>query len=491
MDLGPRGNQNQEVFANPDKLKSSSGVTEYNFVRTSIWRKSDARRGVIDLEKPTTSGDALEAVNCSGFSNIANQNRRSQDGSCCISPENSSLAESGQLCRDWNSSRVSLGSVGSSNTPNCQSPIKTSNNESRHSLIDLNVPQEESLVTSSTWFHSSLTYPGIFSEKTREVSEKECGCGIGSMRGSSVTAITPTSVADCSNDVVAEPSVQRKGLFDLNVSLESSDMPSEIISNYRDEVANNGVSKGTTSNHSFSMKNSQQAETSTKFVVLENDHMSACEDDNNVLLPTPSNNGITKVQCPEYGTINNGILIPESPLVDLNVPIGFGISQNGASDHLELSMLDAKVNDDNTAASIAARTLLSIIQHNSVRTADCPGSSSQAAAQNGNDEPQPSLDSFEEIVLNLEEIKDDGRSMNAVPPDKEGPACGIKLKRGRAMRNFQREIMPRLVFLARQEVCEDLEAIGYEPKKTRSRKTRKDQGAPSARSRPPKRGAKN
>lgn len=494
MNLCPRGNQNQDIPTNPDKRKSFSGITEYDSVRTSVRRKSDACHGVIDLEKPTTSGEAVEAVDCPGFGNHANQNGRSQDGSCCISPENSSLAEPARLCRDWNSSRVSLGSVGSSHTPDCQSPNKISNTESRHSLIDLNVPQEESLAMSSTLFHSSSTCPGKFSKIPREVSEKEYGgSGIGSMRGSSVTVIAPNSVADClSNVIAAESSLERKGLFDLNVSLESIDVPSESISDCRDKVVNNDVSKGTTPVHSFSVKNSQQAEISTKNVVLGNDHMLACKDDNNVLLSTPANNGITKVQSAEYGTINKEILIPESPVVDNNnnnAPSSLRISQNGASNFQELSMLHDKVDDDGTSASIAARTLLSIFQHNSACAADCPGSSNEAAAQNVADEPQPSLDSFEKTVLDLEEIKDDGQSINVTPPDKEGPACGIKLKRGRAMRNFQREIIPRLVFLPRQEVCEDLQAIGYEPKKTRSRKTRKDQGAPSTRSRPCKRGA--
>jgi hypothetical protein len=110
MNLGSRANQKQEAFANSNKRKSSSDIVEQNSdVRTSIRRKSDPYHVVIDLEKPTTSGDAGEIVGCSGFSNLANQNGRSQDGSCCISPENSSLAESTQLCRDWNSSRANRG----------------------------------------------------------------------------------------------------------------------------------------------------------------------------------------------------------------------------------------------------------------------------------------------------------------------------------------------------------------------------------------------
>jgi hypothetical protein len=110
MDLGSRRNQTQEVSTNFNKRKPFSESVELTSdVRTSVWRKSDAYHGVIDLEKPSISGDAIEAIGCSGFGNPANQNGKSQDGSCCISPENTSLAESLQSCRDWNISRVSVG----------------------------------------------------------------------------------------------------------------------------------------------------------------------------------------------------------------------------------------------------------------------------------------------------------------------------------------------------------------------------------------------
>jgi len=478
-----RGGQTQEVSTNSNKRKSLSQIVDLNSdVRTSVRRKSDAYHELIDLEKPSISGDAMEAIGRSGLGNLANQNGKSQDGSCCISPENTSLAES-QLCRDWNRSRVSAGSVGSSDTPDCQSPIKTSNTEARHSLFDLNVPQEESLLMPSTSFPSSSTYCANFSDNPREASEKECvsGSGIGSMKRSSITVITPNSVADSSRNVVTESSVQQKFLFDLNVSPESTDMPSEI-SDYRDKVVNNDVSKGAAPDHSFSTENSLHAETSATHVVLGNDHMLAHKDDNHVLLTAPTTNGINKVQSPVSGTINKESFISGN-LVDNNFH-----PHNGASNIQELSMLQDKVDDDGTTADIAARTLLSIFQHSSECMAHCFGSSNQTAAQNMNDEPQPSLDSFEKIVLNSEEIKDDGQSINVSPPYNEGPACGIKLKRGRGMRNFQREIIPGLL-LGRQEICEDLEVIGYEPKKTRSRKTRKGPGASSTRPRPRKRGA--
>ncbi|XP_066340060.1 uncharacterized protein [Miscanthus floridulus] len=489
MNSGSRRNQTQEVPTNSNKRKSLSETVDLNSdVRTSIRRKSYAYHEVIDLEKPLISGDVVEAIGCSAFGNLTNQNGKSQDGSCCISPENTSLAESLQLCRDWNTSRVSAGSVGSSDTPDCQSPIKTSNTEARHLLVDLNVTQEESLLMPSTAFPSSSAHHGKFSDNPREASEKECvsGSGIGSMKGFSITVITPNPVADSSRGVVTESSVQQKFLFDLNVSPESTDMPSEI-SDYRDKDVNNDISKGTALD-SFSPENSLHAETSTKHVVLGNDHMLTHKDDSHVLLTAPTTNGTNKVQSPESGTINKEFFIPGSPLVDNNFHPRLGISHSGASNIQELSMLQDKVNDDGATADIAARTLLSIFQHSSECIAHCFGSSNQTTAQNGDDEPQPSLDSFEKIVLNLEEIKDDGQSIYVSPPYNEGPACRIKLKRGRGMRNFQREIIPGLL-LGRQEICEDLEFMGYEPKKTQSRKTRKGPGASSTRPRPRKRGA--
>ncbi|XP_062205541.1 uncharacterized protein LOC133907504 isoform X2 [Phragmites australis] len=452
-------------------------------------REERACHNVIDLEKPATSDDVVETVACSGFSNLANHMGRSQDGSCCISPENSSLAESGPLCRGPNSSHVSPGSVGSSETPDCQSPIKPSNTESRHSLIDLNEPQEESLHVFcmpsqemySPSFHSSSPYPGDFSKISRQVFRKECGSSIQSLKESSITMIAPSSAAEGSTDVTAVCSIQRKGLIDLNVPLESIDMPSEIISNCRDKAATNDGSKATVSYHLYSKINSLQAETLREQMIVVNDHMLARKDENNMLLPVSATNGINKAQ--------SELLIPVT-LVNDHVHPRLGASYDEPSNsQVTVSMLHAEAECYDKAASTAAETLLSIFSHNSACAADCPGSNGQILAQDGNDEPKCLLDSFEKIVLNLEEVRDDRQSIPVIPPNKDGPSCGIKLKRGRGMRNFQREIIPGLVSLARQEICDDLDAMGYEPKKTRSRKTRRGPGSSSSRSRPRKRGS--
>lgn len=145
------------------------------------------------------------------------------------------------------------------------------------------------------------------------------------------------------------------------------------------------------------------------------------------------------------------------------------------------------VTEDELLASTAAQTLVSLFTDSAAWITDSHCSNNQADAQDGGDEPQVSLDSFEEGVMNLEALRDDGDSVTVTAPDKDGPSCGIKLRRGRGMRDFQREILPGLVSLARHEICDDLHAIGYEIRKTRQRRAPRDKYGPSTRSRLPRR----
>jgi hypothetical protein len=281
-------------------------------------------------------------------------------------------------------------------------------------------------------FHSPSPYPGVCSKKPLQVFQKEVGSSTGSLEESSITVIVPNSASDSSRNVAAASSFQRKGLIDLNVPLGSADMASEIINNFMPH-------------------------------------------------PIPA----TRLM----NTPQSNFFIPEI-VVDDHAHPGPGVSHDGPSNSpVTVSMLEAEAEDDDKVVASAAETLLSIFRHNSTCSADCPGSDTQISAQDGKNEPESSLDSFERTVLNLEEVRDDGQSTPAILPDQDGPACGIKLKRGRGMRNFQREIMPGLVSLARQDICDDLHAIGYEPKKTRSRKTVRGRGASSSASRVRKRGA--
>uniref|UniRef100_A0A0E0R2B0 Uncharacterized protein n=1 Tax=Oryza rufipogon TaxID=4529 RepID=A0A0E0R2B0_ORYRU len=526
-------------------------------------------RYVIDLEKPATSDDDVEFVSYAGFGN------RSQDR-CYASAENCSTAGSSQLCVERNASRVSPGSVGSSDTPDCQSPIKPDNSESRHLLIDLNVPQEESLhvfyapsqITCPTLVNSSSSHPGEFWNGSSNVYKKECGSGVGSSKGSSITVVAPSSAPDSSREVVAayqfhdpknlhgniharensqhehavdklcgsssqyflpqqrfsvsscgrndsssalqksgdnhvacqsgQPplavhtelqhdtsivisSGEEKDLFDLNVPAESIDMESTITSNsFRDKLVKNDGSEETVTDHSFSKRNGVHAETSIEERTVGEHHISVSKDGNTTFFQESINNEIDKAQSSDLISVSSKHLIAETPHVDNIVCPELRASPDGAS-----SPQETLIGNCDKMVCIAAETLVSIFS-SSACTTDCPGTDSQTAAEDVNDEPQHSLDSYEEIVLNVEEIRDDGESIPVIPPDKDGPSCGIKLRRGRGLRNFLREIMPGLVSLSRHEICDDLHAIGYEPRKTRSRKTFGAQGSSSTRGRPPK-----
>jgi Plant protein of unknown function (DUF863) len=87
-------------------------------------------------------------------------------------------------------------------------------------------------------------------------------------------------------------------------------------------------------------------------------------------------------------------------------------------------------------------------------------------------------DSFVIATLSLqEEIVDDAMWL---PPNKLNTVSNegvnakqrrtINLRRGRGLRDFQRDVLPGMVSLSRHEICEDLQLIGYEVRKGRSRK---------------------
>ncbi|KAG8092497.1 hypothetical protein GUJ93_ZPchr0012g21506 [Zizania palustris] len=577
-----------DASSNSNKRKRDSGFAEQNTGgRNSIRIKPDGvawekcgHRYVIDLEKPATSDDDAEFVSYAGFHSQACHSSRSQERYVLL--ENSSLAESDQVCREQNASRISPGSVGSSDTPDCQSPIKPDNTESRHLLIDLNVPQEESLnvsyapsqVTCSALVNSLSSHPGDFWNGSSKVYPKECGSGVRSAKESSITVTVPSSATDSSRQVVAAcsfhdyknlpgsgdnmharennqhghrvhklcgsscqcflerpqqsfsisscgrndqylglqksdgnhvecqarqppldvhtefqhetstviPNVEEKVLFDLNLPVESIEMQSTITScSFRDKLAKNDGSEETVTNHSFSKRNSVHAETSIEQLTVGDHHMPVIKDGNTTLFPVSRNNEIDKIQSSDLASVNSKHLIAETPYVDNIVLPQLRSSHDGAS-----SPQETVTGNGDEMVSIAADILVSIFSHSYALTTGCPGSAGQTAAEDASDEPQYSLDSYEETVLNLEEIRDDGESIPVIPPDKDGPPCGIKLRRGRGMRNFQREIMPGLVSLSRHEICDDLNAIGYEPRKTRSRKTFGIQGSASTRGRPPK-----
>ncbi|XP_062209530.1 uncharacterized protein LOC133911341 isoform X2 [Phragmites australis] len=264
--------------------------------------------------------------------------------------------------------------------------------------------------------------------------------------------------------------------IDLNVSIESIDLPSKVSNNYIGQPIYKDGSEENSSSRYFRQIEGQQSIPFVECPTIKNHHMAESKDCKNVQSPV---SGIA---------IRRSVLIPETPQGrDYACPM-LRLSNNGASVPLDtVSNHQAELEEDEKSATTAAETLLSIFANNSAWMTDSHGSNSQTDAQVGIHQPQPSLNSFEESILNLEEIKDDVESIPVRPPDKEGPSCGIKLKRGRGLRDFQREILPGLVSLARHEICDDLHSIGYELRKTRSRRTSGDQYPHATRKRLPRR----
>ncbi|CAD6258433.1 unnamed protein product [Miscanthus lutarioriparius] len=259
--------------------------------------------------------------------------------------------------------------------------------------------------------------------------------------------------------------------FDLNVAVESTDCPANFESSYLRQHVNND------DRHCLAQNEAQQNIAPIECPISRNQNMVAKSTDGE------------DVRSPVSGiAINRSVVIPETPQGrDYACPRSRS-SCNAASVAPEaVSFDETEMGEDEKTAATAAETLVSMFASNSARLTDGPGSNGETDAEDAMQEPAPSLNSFEESILSLEEMKDDGESVLVRAPDNNGPSCGIKLKRGRGLRDFQREILPGLVSLARHEICNDLHSIGYEIRKSRLRRSPGDEGSPPTRIRLPRR----
>ncbi|XP_037426937.1 uncharacterized protein LOC119292212 [Triticum dicoccoides] len=264
--------------------------------------------------------------------------------------------------------------------------------------------------------------------------------------------------------------------FDLNVSVGSIELPSMMDSSPREKHASSSDGVDKLLSHYFTEDKVQENISSLECpTVIDQQHMAESMDGKSV-------------RSPDSGVATNrSMSIPETPQGRDYACPRLRPSSNGESNSMNAPITYQVVAEDELLASTAAQTLVSLFTDSAAWITDSHCSNNQADAQDGGDEPQVSLDSFEEGVMNLEALRDDGDSVTVTAPDKDGPSCGIKLRRGRGMRDFQREILPGLVSLARHEICDDLHAIGYEIRKTRQRRAPGDKYGPSTRSRLPRR----
>lgn len=259
--------------------------------------------------------------------------------------------------------------------------------------------------------------------------------------------------------------------IDLNVAAETTDFPANFESSYLRKPVNND------DRLCLAQNEDEENIASLECPIIINHNMD-----------TKSTDG-EDVQSPVSGiAITRSILVPETPQGRDYACPQLRSSCNGASTAPEaVRFHEMEMGGDEKSVATAAETLISMFVSNSAWLTDGPGSNRETDAEDARQEPAPSLNSFEESILSLEEMKDDGESFPVRTPDKDGPSCGIKLKRGRGLRDFQREILPGIVSLARHEICDDLHSIGYEIRKTRSRRSPGDEGSPPTRMRLPRR----
>ncbi|KAL0395314.1 UNVERIFIED_CONTAM: hypothetical protein Slati_4497600 [Sesamum latifolium] len=116
----------------------------------------------------------------------------------------------------------------------------------------------------------------------------------------------------------------------------------------------------------------------------------------------------------------------------------------------------------------------------------------QKAKENLNiekDMPQSSSESYEAIVLNQRECSAEEYCMSSTPfevSSSDKNDHGVKLRRGRRMKDFQKEILPSISSLSRQEICEDIKIMelairSREYKKYRSKTANRNDCFSSAR----------
>lgn len=105
--------------------------------------------------------------------------------------------------------------------------------------------------------------------------------------------------------------------------------------------------------------------------------------------------------------------------------------------------------------------------------------SSERENEKKTERPQYSSDSYESITLKLTESSADDYCVSSTPFEVNGTEekdFGFKLRRGRRMKDFQRDILPGLATLTRHEICEDINILDGVIRSREYRKMRSKMG---------------
>ncbi|KAM1050584.1 hypothetical protein ACFX13_033046 [Malus domestica] len=142
-----------------------------------------------------------------------------------------------------------------------------------------------------------------------------------------------------------------------------------------------------------------------------------------------------------------------------------GEQDQRSSDNNELKHKDLNKGGDSAELDVliraAAEALVGISLESSSCYQDCAhevGGSTKMETRES-EQPQCSSDSYELLTLNLTGSTEDNYCVSSKPSEvnyNDSKEFGIKLRRGRRMKDFQRDILPGLASLSRHEIREDI-----------------------------------
>ncbi|XP_008796832.2 uncharacterized protein LOC103712163 [Phoenix dactylifera] len=284
----------------------------------------------------------------------------------------------------------------------------------------------------------------------------------------------PTLITTCSNDIEDN---------NLHASVGSTNLPPTVIRVLEDKQANQERSEeDTVSSHAVSRAENQQDEYVEESLIKKKpDHItgnSECTSpdksvEEHAVLSIAADSGTTQ-DIPVAARFP-GIKVP-TPEASNNVHLlenSCNICKAKPEDNIKQQTTEAVEMD--LVIVKAAERLLSISLENSTYPVYQVASNGQVEikSKEGSDRPQYSSDSFETITLKLQEIRDDGQSRLAKPTENETgkDVHGVKLRRGRRLRDFQKDVLPGLISLSRHEICEDMHTIGYKLRRNRPSKS--------------------
>ena len=172
--------------------------------------------------------------------------------------------------------------------------------------------------------------------------------------------------------------------------------------------------------------------------------------------------------------------LPKSQIGSQVTETPFSEQDSSESKHQCHSKKDEEESDVNALIQKAAESLIHISLEGSACYQYCSTKKRSSERENEKRElPQYSSDSFESITLKLAESSADDYCVSSMPFEVNGTEekdFSFKLRRGRRMKDFQRDILPGLATLTRHEICEDINILDGVIRSREYRKMRSKMG---------------